>query len=76
MFNREERGILTNTENLDIAILKSKKTRKEIATTLGLSEMGFYKKAKGLTEFKASEISALKQTLNLTAEEMTNIFFA
>lgn len=67
---------MTNTQNLDIAILKSKKTRKEISAELGISEMGFYKKAKGMTEFKASEICRLKEVLNLTPAEMASIFFA
>lgn len=59
---------------LEIAIVKSKKTKKEIAQHLGLSEMGFYKKVKGLTEFKASEIEKLRNFLNLSVEETTAIF--
>lgn len=66
---------MTNTEEMNIAILKSKRTKREIAKELGISEMGLYKKINGLTEFKASEISKMKELLNLSVSELNNIFF-
>lgn len=59
---------------LEIAIVKSKKTKKEIAQHLSLSDMGFYKKMRGVTEFKASEIEKLKDFLSLSLEEAAAIF--
>lgn len=67
---------MTNVEKLSIAILKSGKTKRDIASELSLSEMGFYKKAKGITEFKASEMYKLGKLLNLSSEDMSQIFFA
>ncbi len=66
---------MTDTTKINIAITKSRKTKREIAKMLGISEMGLYKKINAQTEFKASEISKLCNILNLTHNEMTNIFF-
>lgn len=66
---------MTDTKKLNIAILKAQKTKRELAAFLGISEMGFYKKLNAQTEFKASEISKLCKLLNLTSDEMTQIFF-
>lgn len=66
---------MTDTEKINIAIMKSKKTKREIAQILGISEMGLYKKINAQTEFKASEIPKLCNVLDLTSQEMTDIFF-
>ena len=66
---------MTDTEKINVAIIKSKKTKREIAQILGISEMGLYKKINAQTEFKASEISKLCVVLKLTSQEMNDIFF-
>ncbi len=40
-----------------------------------MTREGLYKKLKGQTEFKASEIMALRSELSLSAEEVDTIFF-
>lgn len=47
-----------------------------VAEKCGLTYFGFMKKVNNETEFKASEIMILKVLLNLTDEEVNQIFFA
>lgn len=47
-----------------------------IAAKLGITREGLYKKLKGETEFKASEISKMAKILHLTTEQRDLIFFA
>lgn len=67
---------MTLTNELEAAIKRAGVTKREIARRLGLSEMGLYKKIHNETEFKASEIMALSQLLNLLPPERDKIFFA
>lgn len=46
-----------------------------IASRLGLSKAGLHKKISGETEFKASEIMAITDILQLTEKTRDNIFF-
>lgn len=46
-----------------------------IASRLGLSKAGLHKKINGITEFKASEIMAITDILQLTEKIRDNIFF-
>ena len=64
---------MTNTVELEIAIVRAGFTKREIAKRLGLSEMGLYKKINNITEFKASEIEALVKLLNIS--DVGEIFF-
>lgn len=66
---------MTNTKKLEMAITRSGLTKKFLASKLGLSTMGLYKKIHNLTEFKASEIEMLTKLLNLTSYERDAIFF-
>ena len=65
---------MTDTKELEIAITRAGLTKREIAKRLGLSEMGLYKKINNITEFKASEIKALAEMLEIT--DIDAIFFA
>ncbi len=47
----------------------------EMANALGISVVAFQRKINGETEFKSSEISALKTELKLTADRVAEIFF-
>ena len=67
---------MTLTNELEAVIKRAGVTKREIARKLGLSEMGLYKKIHNETEFKASEIMALSQLLNLLPPERDAIFFA
>lgn len=65
---------MTNSKELEVAITRAGITKRELAKRLGLSEMGLYKKINNITEFKASEIKALVELLNI--EDINEIFFA
>lgn len=64
---------MTNTVELEVAIVRAGLTKREVAKRLGLSEMGLYKKINNITEFKASEIKALIEMLSI--RDMEKIFF-
>lgn len=66
---------MTDTVELEVAIKRSGLTKRELAKKIGLSEMGLYKKIHNITEFKASEITALVEILSLQ-EKVSEIFFA
>ena len=63
---------MTNTEELNVAILRSGLTKREIAKRLGLSEQGLLLKITNKSEFKASEIDKLCEILGLSDN---SIFF-
>ena len=60
--------------------LKSKMVEKnlrdqDMAKILGIDVSTFYRKKTGITEFNREEIKAMKNCLNLTADEVDAIFF-
>lgn len=68
---------MTNTKLLNEKIAESGLKRKFIAEKLGLSTYGLQRKIENVTEFKASEISALCDVLDIkTVTEKEKIFFA
>lgn len=67
---------MTNSEILRKFINESGMPISFIARKMGITREGFYKKLNNETEFKASEISCLKEILRLTNAERDVIFFA
>ena len=67
---------MTDSLELDYAIKKAGLDRQKVAGLLGISQMAFFNKIHNRTEFKASEIEALKQALHLSNEQRDKIFFA
>ena len=67
---------MTDALELDYAIKKAGLNRPKIAKALGISMMSMFNKIHNRTEFKASEIAALKQVLHLSNEQRDKIFFA
>lgn len=66
---------MTNTPLLRKKLDESGYKLRFVAKQLGITYQGFLKKINNETEFKASEIQALKDFLNLTDEERDMIFF-
>ena len=66
---------VTNTNLLRQKITESGYKLQYVAEQLSLTYFGFMKKVNNETEFKASEISTLKNLLHLTDEEANAIFF-
>ncbi|MEE0509731.1 MAG: hypothetical protein UDG94_00710 [Peptococcaceae bacterium] len=65
---------MTDTVLLDAAIAAKGLKYSFLASALGLSNYGFYKKRYGLTEFTASEVARLSQILGLSRDERDKIF--
>lgn len=66
---------MIDTLALEVAITRSRITKKKLASKLGISSMGLYKKINNMSEFKASEIFVIAQLLNLDINERDSIFF-
>lgn len=66
---------MTNTTLLRQKIDESGYKLQFLAEKCGLTYYGLMKKVNNETEFKASEIMRLKELLNLTDEDVTDIFF-
>ena len=66
--------MMTDSLELDYAIKKAGLDRQKVAGLLGVSQMAFFNKIHNRTEFKASEIVALKEILNLSNEQRDLIF--
>lgn len=75
MFNWKGGKNLTDTKALKSAIKNSGVSFTYLADTLGITRGALYKKLKNVTEFKASEIVALKKVLNLSDRQRDEIFF-
>lgn len=67
---------MTDTKELREKIEKSGLKLTFIAERCNLTYYGLLKKINNETEFKASEIKALKEVLKLTTKEANKIFFA
>ena len=67
---------MTDSVKLKEAIEKTGIKKNFIAKQLGISPQGYQKKENGLIEFKASEISIMKDILNLSAKETNDIFLS
>lgn len=66
---------MTNSELLSEVISEFGITITALSKRIGITREGFYKKLNNETEFKASEISAIQQILQLTNEKRDEIFF-
>lgn len=67
---------MTDTESLKLLIKNQGVSITRIAKALNISREGLYKKLNGETEFKASEIGAIRKLLRMTPREFDSIFFA
>lgn len=64
-----------NSVKLRTSMLEKGKTMREISQFMHISEQAFYNKLYGKTEFKSSEILKLTAFLNLSMEQVNEIFF-
>lgn len=67
---------MTDEIELDYAIKKAGLDRAKVAKELQLSATALFNKIHNKTEFKASEIVALKKMLHLSDRQRDKIFFA
>lgn len=67
---------MTDAVEFEILLLKRKKTKRQIAQSLGISISTLYTKLANISDFKASEIYKLTDELQLSREERDKIFFA
>lgn len=74
-YNSQKRGdMMTDFELLNKKISDSGMTITAISNKCGISRETLYNRLNGVSEFKASEIVSLTQTLHLTSEERDEIF--
>lgn len=66
---------MTNTTKLKAKIAEVGISITFIASKIGISREGLYKKINNETEFKASEIATIKDVLRLSNFERDEIFF-
>lgn len=66
---------LTNSLKLNAAIVLSGLTIPEVAEKIGVSDDTLFKKMHNKTEFKASEMNALIEILNISITNINDIFF-
>jgi len=67
---------MTNTAKLNEIIRVSGLDRAFIAHMLGISSSSFENRANGLTQFKTADISIMRDLLNLSNDQMMDIFFS
>lgn len=67
---------MTNVEALQNKITDSGIKKTFIAERLGISYPGYLNKETGKTEFTASEVAIMRQLLNLSEDELVNIFLS
>ena len=67
---------MTDIDMLSMVISKSGLKIGYIAERLGLTREGLYRKLRGQTEFKVSELAILQRVLRLSDADIKAIFFA
>lgn len=67
---------MTNTAKLNEIIRVSGLDRAFIAHMLGISSSSFENRVNGLTQFKTGDISIMRDLLNLSNDQMMDIFFS
>lgn len=67
---------MTNTKKLRALILERDLTQEQVAVHLGITPASLNYKINNKREFKASEIKALVDLLNIPGEDVSVIFFA
>lgn len=66
---------MTNTKEFKIAMLRAGLTNKTLSEKVGMSSASLSYKINNIREFKASEIKALQEALNLSDSDVDIIFF-
>ena len=66
---------MTNTKKLRALILECGLTQEQVGAHLGITPASLNYKINNKREFKASEIKALVDLLNIPNEDVTGIFF-
>lgn len=66
---------MLHNETLNRKIRDAGLTRRQFAAKLGLTYAGYQARIRRGSEFKASEIYAIRDILGLSAEDVTRIFF-
>lgn len=67
---------MTKTLELKALLIRQNLNQEQVAKELGITVPTFNYKLNNKKEFKASEIKKLSEILQMTAEEVNNIFFA
>lgn len=63
-----------NSIEMKVAMKRNEDTLEKLAEALGLHVSGVWERVNGKTEFRAKEISKIRQRYNLSAEDIVKIF--
>ena len=63
-----------NSIEMKVAMKRNEDTLEKLAEALGLQVSGAWARVNGQTEFRAKEISKIRQRYNLSAEDIVKIF--
>lgn len=56
-------------------VVENRKTLESVAREMGVNYSTLYKKMYGISDFTREEIQKLKSILNMSADDVTSIFF-
>lgn len=70
-----ERGDYMNLKLLRMKRLQNELSQKQLAEMIGVHEMTYFRKEKGEREFTRTEIDNLAKALNLSNDDVNEIFF-
>lgn len=71
-----ERNIMINKEKLKGKIVEHGMTQVELSKIMNIANNSLSRKINGKTPFTLGELQCIKNALELTSQEMTDIFFA
>ena len=71
-----ERKIMINKEKLKGKIVEHGMTQVELSKIMNIANNSLSRKINGKTPFTLGELQCIKNALELTSQEMTDIFFA
>ena len=69
-------GRMFDKNKLKAKFVENGLTMEQVAQLLGINPVTLYRKMSGDSEFTRNEIAMLKNALNISLEEISNIFFA
>ena len=71
----KERGVIMNTLKLKAKFVEKQMNVSDVADALGINRSTLYRKLSNLEEFTVKQVCLLKEKLELTPAELTEIFF-
>ena len=65
-----------DSHQLDVCVLQAHKTSQDMADILGLTRVSYHKKRHGEIQFTVADIIRIKEALNLSPHQTSDIFLS